>query len=98
MIALDWTTMSLGAALGALAGTLFFAGLAWGMRIALRGSRPAGVLLASAALRIAALLVLIWWVAGQGPFALAGFAIGFFLVRIGVQIFARTGLDKGAHP
>ena len=98
MIALDWTALGLGAVLGIVAGGLFFAGLAWGMVIALRGSQPGIVLVLSAALRIAALLFLTWWVAGQGMFGLAGFALGFVCVRIAILIGARLPPNKEASP
>lgn len=89
MSAIDWTALGLGAFAGAVAGGLFFAGLALGMRLALGRARPTAILLASAALRIAALLGLGWLVAGQGGSALAGFALAFLLVRFGAITVAR---------
>jgi len=96
MITLDWAALGLGAGLGILAGAMFFGGLAVGMRIALRGARPAAALLLSAVLRIAAVLSLGWWVAGHGGAALAGFALAFVAVRTGVLLVARNPADKEA--
>ena len=81
MIEIDWATFAFGALAGLAAGALFFAGLAFGMRLALRRARPMSVLLPSAALRIALLLGAGWWVAGQGGAALAGFALAFVALR-----------------
>lgn len=97
MIALDWMALGQGALLGALAAAVFFAGLAWGMRIALRQPRPAPVLLLSAALRIAALLAVGWWVAGQGAVALAGFALAFLVLRFAVLVFARRPTEAASE-
>lgn len=89
MIAIDWSAFGLGAVIGALVGALFFAGLAYGMRLALRASRPAPVLLLSAALRIGLLLSVGWLVAGQGLAALAGFALAFVAARFSATAIAR---------
>jgi hypothetical protein len=98
MIAIDWTMMGLGALLGTMAGTLFFTGLALGMQIALRRARPMPILMFSAAIRIAALLALGWWVTGQGAVALAGFALAFLAVRFGVLTFAKLPVSKEIVP
>ncbi|WP_322987842.1 ATP synthase subunit I [Hoeflea sp.] len=82
MIAIDWTSFALGAGAGSLMGVLFFAGLALGIQLALRTERAALVLALSAALRIAALLVAGWLIAGAGVTALAGFGSAFMLVRL----------------
>ncbi|WP_323005759.1 ATP synthase subunit I [Pseudorhodobacter sp.] len=95
---LDWANLGFGAALGAVAAGLFFAGLAWSMRLALRAARPMPVLLISAALRIAALLAVGWLVAGQGVWAFLGFALAFFLIRLGAISLARLPGDQGAKP
>ena len=96
MMAFDGTILGFGALFGALAGGAFFAGLALGMRLALRALRPMPVLLVSAALRIAALLGLSWWIAGHGPWALAGFALAFLVVRFCILAVARPPAPKGA--
>lgn len=96
MITVDWVILGYGALAGAAAGALFFAGLAWGLRLALRSRRPMPVLLLSAALRIAALLCVGWLVAGQGITALAGFALAFLMLRFGILAFARSLPSKEA--
>lgn len=89
MMTLDWTMIGVGAVLGALASAVFFAGLAMGMRIALRRASPTPVLLLSAALRIALLLAAGAWVAGQGTMMLAGFAVAFLVTRFCILAIAR---------
>jgi len=96
MIALDWTLVAPGFLAGAVAAALFLGGLALGIRFALRGARPAPVLLVSAALRIAALLGLGWWVAGMGMQALAAFAIGFLVTRTIIVAVVRSGEAREA--
>ena len=96
MIELDWLMLGWGALAGALSGALFFAGLAWGMRLALRAGQPTGVLLISGGLRIAALLGAGWLVLGLGTTALAGFVLTFLVVRTGVLAFARRPATKEA--
>lgn len=88
-IELDWSLFAIGLLAGSAAAVLYFAGLAWGMRLALRRARPVAVLLPSAALRIAALLAAGWWIAGQGAFALAGFALAFVAARVVLLIALR---------
>lgn len=96
MIAVDFSMVALGALLGVVVGTGFFAGLACGMRIALRRAHPGPVLLASAGLRIALLLAVGVWVAGQGATMLAGFALGFLAARLCILAIARRPDGKGA--
>ncbi len=79
---LDYGLFGFGLVTGAAATALFFAGLAWGMRLALRSARPVTVLLPSAALRIALLIGAGWGVATQGLWAAAGFALAFLAVRL----------------
>jgi hypothetical protein len=98
MIAFDWMALGLGAGLGLVAGAMFFAGLAWGVRVALRQARPGPVLLASAALRIAALLALGGWIAAQGASALAGFALAFLAVRVAIVALVRPAAPGGGAP
>ena len=78
----DYSLFGFGLVTGAAATALFLAGLAWGMRLALRSGRPVAVLLPSAALRIALLIGAGWWVAAQGLAAGAGFAVAFLAVRL----------------
>jgi len=95
MIALDWGLVGLGALLGALASAGFFAGLAWGMRIALSQAHPTAILLVSAALRIALLLAVGLWVAGQGAAMLAGFALAFLAMRLCILVRAQRPVSTG---
>ncbi|QIE54209.1 ATP synthase subunit AtpR [Pikeienuella piscinae] len=88
---LDFGLFGLGLLAGAMAAALFFAGLAWGMRLALRAARPVSVLLASAALRIALLLGVGWWVAAQGMAAGVGFALAFLAMRLALLATLRAG-------
>lgn len=89
MIAIDWAMLGFGAAAGAMASALFFGGLAWGMRLALRSLRPTPVLLMSAAVRIALLLGAGVLMAAQGTTALAGFALAFLVMRFGILMIVR---------
>lgn len=95
MIDIDWSALLLGLTVGAAVSALFFAGLAYGMRIAFGTGRPVAVLLLSSALRIALLLVAGWFVAQSGPWALGGFALSFLLVRFIAITFARSRPTKG---
>ncbi len=82
MISVDWGAFLLGALIGCGFSALFFAGLAWGMKLALRRSSPVPVLLSSAALRIALLLAAGWGVAAWlGSAGVAGFAMAFIVLR-----------------
>ena len=80
----DWDALLRGLLWGLPISLLFFAGLAWGMRLALRSTQPASLLLLSAALRIAALLGVGYWVSARASNAwpLVGYALAFFLVRL----------------
>lgn len=93
---IDWIMLVLGLLGGLAAVALFFGGLALGMRLALRRARPMVVLLPSAAIRIALLLVAVWWVAGQGGAALAGFVIAFLVARFVLLSRMRSTTLKGA--
>lgn len=95
---LDWTLLALGAAAGAGAALAYLGGLAWGIRIALGSDRPVAVLLGSAVLRIAALLLAGWGIAGLGASALAGFAAAFMALRLGVLMRARRRAGAEVAP
>ncbi|MGV0819129.1 N-ATPase subunit AtpR [Martelella sp. AMO21009] len=97
MIALDWTLVAPGFLAGAVAAALFLGGLALGIRFALRRQSPALVLFLSAALRMAALLGLGWWVAGLGLQAIAAFALGFLLTRTIIVAVVRSGQAREAQ-
>lgn len=90
----DLSTFALGLLAGGIAAALFFAGLAWGMRLALRSARPLAVLLPSAALRIGLLLGAGWWVATLGgAVALAGFALAFLVARVALLAAVRPARE-----
>ena len=90
MIDVDWSVFFLGLAVGAGVSAVFFAGLAFGIRIAFGAARPTAVLFLSAGLRIALFLAVGWLVAQTGAWALAGYALSFLLVRFVVTAFARV--------
>lgn len=86
---IDWIALALGMVAGSAVGALYFAGLAWSVRRALGRARPVAVLLPSAGLRIALLLLAGWGTAQLGVVALAGFALAFLGLRVGVVAAAR---------
>ena len=92
MIAFDWTHSVIGLAVGTGIATLYFAGLAYGMRLALRTGAPLRVLSISAAARMAILLGMGWVVTLQyGPWAFVGYGAAFFVVRFIATTVARVG-------
>ncbi|SFT11038.1 N-ATPase, AtpR subunit [Sulfitobacter marinus] len=93
MSGIDWAPVLMGAAVGLALSTLFFAGLAIGMRQALRRENPVMMLALSAAIRISVLLAVGWLVLGQGGlWAAAGYALAFLLARLIATTFARMGI------
>jgi hypothetical protein len=96
MIAVDWTGLGLGAAAGVVMSALFFAGLAFGMKRALRTDRAVGLLALSATLRIAAFLGVGWVVVAQaGPWAFAGYGLAFIVSRRIATGLARAPVRAG---
>ena len=91
LVQMDWNAMLLGLAVGIPVSVLFFVGLAWGMRLALRSHRPGSVLLVSAVCRIAVLLAIGFWITTSRPNAwpLVGYALAFLLVRMAAIFRAR---------
>ena len=91
VVQMDWSALLLGLAAGVPVSVLFFVGLAWGMRLALRSRQPGRLLLLSAACRIAVLLAIGFWITTSSPNAwpLAGYALAFFLVRLAAVFRAR---------
>jgi F1F0 ATPase subunit 2 len=86
--------IAIGLAMGVVAGALFFAGLAAGLRVALGAARPGAVLLVSAALRIALLLGAGWAAAQMGAAVALSFAAGFIMIRVAALAWARrTGRE-----
>lgn len=88
--------LMLGLIAGFAVSTLFFAGLAFGMRIALGAARPAAVLLLSAGLRIALLIGIGLVVANMGLWALAGYAGAFLIVRFAALAITRFETTKAS--
>ncbi|HNP64853.1 MAG TPA: ATP synthase subunit I [Woeseiaceae bacterium] len=89
---IDWQATLLGFSVGVPVSLIFFAGLAWGVRLALRSSRPGVLLLLSFVCRVALLLATGFWLLSTGETAwpLAGYALAFFLLRIVAVFWART--------
>ena len=87
----DWPAVLLGFSIGVPVSVLFFVGLAWGMRLALRSAQPGVLLLLSSLCRIAVLLAVGFWVKtfGDSAWPVAGYALAFFLVRLVVVRYAR---------
>lgn len=91
MIVIHWQALLLGLTSGLAVSVLFFVGLDWGMRAVLRSSKPTTVLLLSALCRIS---VLLWvgyavTVLAGSAWTAAGYAAGFFLVRLIAILWAR---------
>ncbi|WP_324754212.1 ATP synthase subunit I [Roseovarius sp. Pro17] len=97
MSGIDWIAVGLGILAGTAAGAAYFAGLAWGVQLALRSARPAAVLVPSAALRIALLLAAGWWTAFLGTSALVGFALAFLALRLVLVATVRPKSVKGGE-
>lgn len=89
---IDGVSLLLGFSLGAFLSGLFFAGLAWGMQIALRSSRPVAILLLSSIFRVSLLLAAGFWVVAAcgNAWPGIGFALAFFLVRLLATFWAHS--------
>lgn len=81
MIEIELNDLLVGLVVGSAMSALFFAGLSYGMQIALRAARPTLVLLVSAGLRFALLLAIGWVVAQAGAWAFFGYGVSFLVVR-----------------
>ncbi|WP_239985829.1 ATP synthase subunit I [Marinobacter salexigens] len=93
MITVDWQAVLLGFSFGLPVSALFFIGLAWGMRRALGSDRPGLWLMTSSFCRIGILLgvgFLVTAYAGSN-WAIAGYALAFFLARLAAVLWARVG-------
>jgi hypothetical protein len=96
MTGLDWTALGLGLGIGMVFSAIFLAGLAYGIRLALRQNRPGRILLASGALRVALLLAAGWAIATHlGPAGALGYAAAFLVLRTLVVGRIRAGLGAG---
>ncbi len=92
---IDWVQFATALLTGAATSALFFAGLGFGLRYAVRTDRPAAVLLMSSALRIALLLAVGWWVSRQGAAAFIGFSSAFLITRTVILAAMRPSLGAG---
>ena len=83
MIAVDWVALLLGLLLGLAVSSLFFIGLAWGMRLALASSSPNSKLFLSFVLRLSLLLGVGFLLASvtTNLWPLLGYALAYFIVR-----------------
>ena len=95
---IEWNTFWIGLVAGAFASSLFFAGLAMGMRLALQSDKPAALLFISAAVRIALLLWFGSWVASRGSGALIGFALAFLMMRLIITALVRPTVKPEPAP
>lgn len=86
---IEWHTFWIGLVTGIFGSSLYFAGLATGMRLALQNDKPAVLLFISAAIRIVLLLWLGSWAASQGSGALTGFALAFLVTRLIITALVR---------
>jgi len=99
MMTFDWSAVGLGFVIGAITSAVFFVGLALGMRMALRSSRPVGVLMLSAVLRILTVLGIGWLVLEQaGAWSLLGYGGAFVSVRILATTLASIRTPTGDVP
>lgn len=92
---IDWPGVLWGFGVGMIVSLVYFAGLAASVRFAMSASRPAAVLLPSAAVRIALLLGAGWLVTAGATEAwiFAGYGAAFLLVR-----YLATLLARPPHP
>ncbi len=98
MSMIEWNTVWIGLVAGTFASSLYFAGLAVGMRLALQSDKPAVLLCISAAVRIALLLWLGSWIAAQGSGALIGFALAFLVTRLIITALVRPSTKPEPAP
>ncbi|KMQ73151.1 ATP synthase subunit I [Marinobacter subterrani] len=84
MMIIDWPAALTGFGVGVLVSSLYFAGLALTVRLALASSRPHALLLPSALVRIGLLLAAGWLVTAGATllWSLAGYGLAFFVVRL----------------
>lgn len=91
-MAVDWDAVLLGFSCGVPVSVLFFVGLAWGMRLALRSARPGVLLVLSFACRVTVLLAVGFWLtaARVDAWPLAGYVLAFLLVRLTIVLWVRV--------
>lgn len=90
---MDVRAALLGLGIGLLVSGLFFAGLGWSLRWALRSRWPFLVLLPGFLLRAALLLATAWWLSrvSNPLWSLPAYMLAFFLVRGVALRWARRG-------
>ncbi len=82
MIDFNWAELVIGLLAGGVFAALFFAGLAWGMKLALQRTNPIAILLPSAVLRIALVIAGGWAVAvWVSTVAAVSYAVAFIVFR-----------------
>jgi len=92
MMPFEWTQVLFGVIVGIGMSTVYFVGLAYSVRIALRSGRSMLILTISATLRIAMLLGIGWLVTSYlGPWAIYGYGGSFFIARFVATAVANTG-------
>ncbi|GEM_PF-2188803 len=89
-----WNAIAIGLFVGAVISGAFFCGLGWGIHFALGRAHSGLILLASAAFRIALLLLCGWAVAGLGVWSLVGFVIAFFVMRFVIVRWVRLPIEQ----
>lgn len=77
----SWPTASVALAVGTLAGVAYFRSVWWSARLLVSGRRGAGLAVAMAAGRLAAIAAVFWLAARWGALALLAAAAGVLLGR-----------------
>jgi N-ATPase, AtpR subunit len=96
-MAMDIVNISVGLGLGMAASLVFFAGLAYGVRLALNTALPGAVLITSAAIRLSLLLYGVWIAIQVGGWSLIGFGAAFLAIRFIIVKLARAPWNKRRH-
>lgn len=84
MSTIDWPALLLGLLLGMAVSSLFFIGLAWGIKRALTSARPTASLFTSFVLRMGLLLGVGFGIAAVSAslWPIIGYVAAFFMVRL----------------
>lgn|SRR5690554_323051 len=96
MMSLELFSLAAGFGVGLVVSTLFFVGLALGMRKALNSSIPAIWLLSSFLMRSALLLTVVMYLIklGEPLITIGGFVLAFTIVRVVAVRWAKAGAHK----
>lgn len=99
MIAVDWLGLLLGLLLGLVVSSVFFIGLAWGMKLALASNSPNRKLLLSFLLRLSLLLSVGFGLTAVTTtlWPLLGYALAYFIVRFIAIRRAKMEISDAAH-